>query len=278
MEFIKTVFAGIFGGLCTLMPVSYQGHAKLWGQLYSDLTGGGYDSILPLVIQFGVILALIYFLRNDLLLLIKTSGHLFKDILKREFSLDYKDRNTNYLCMVFFSSLTFLLAPVFMLIFSSMSKSLLMTGLAFLISGIMLYATDRVKEKRLSEKNETPLNAIFVGLFKLLSIMPGFSGIGGMFYSGISSGFTKEFALRFSYVLTLIAMIVSFIRNLVGLFYTNIIAGNIFGYIFAFLFSAVSAVTAIQLTIFAMRKKNFKFFGFYSVILSLFIFLVWFRG
>lgn len=278
METIKAFLSGIFGGFNTLVPISYEGHKKLAQQLYINMNGGGYDSILPVVIQFGVIIALIYFLRNDLLELFKTAGHLFKDILNKEFSIKNETKETNRFYMVVMTSAVFLLTPAFSFIFSAMSKNFLIISAAFLISGIFLYMAENTKEEKLSEKNEVPFNAVSVGIFKLLSIVPGFSGLGGMYFCGILNGFTKEFSLKFAYIITLVAMTASFISNIIRMFfYVNIIY-NVFGYILAFVGAAVLSYLAIELTSLAMRKNCLKYFGFYNIIIAIFIFLIWIRG
>lgn len=278
METLKAFFSGIFGGFNTLVPVSYEGHKKLSQHLYVNMNGGGYDSILPVVIQLGAIIALIYFLRNDLLELFKTAGHLFKDILNKSFSIKNETKETNRFYMVVMTSAVFILTPVFSFIFSSMSKNFLVVSIAFLISGIFLYMAENTNEEKLSEKNEVPINAIPVGIFKLLSIVPGFSGLGGMYFCGMLNGFTKEFSLKFSYIITLVAMLASFTSNIVDLFFSINVIHNVFAYILAFIGATVLSYLAIELTSLAMRKKCLKYFGFYNIIVAIFIFLIWIRG
>ena len=108
MNIIKAILSGIFGGFFTLTPVSYEGHQKLWEQLYSEITGGGCDSILPLVIQFSVIIALIYFLRNDLWSVIKVLGRLLKNIFKKSDLSDCK-KDINLILMIVFAMVVFML-------------------------------------------------------------------------------------------------------------------------------------------------------------------------
>jgi undecaprenyl-diphosphatase len=134
------------------------------------------------------------------------------------------------------------------------------------------------KRKKESEKNETPFNAISVGIFKVLSIIPGFSGLGGMYFAGLTNGFTKEFAFKFSYILTLVAMILSFIKGCIGLFgYINI-THSVLSYILACIGALVTSYFALPVTEKAFKKEHLKYFGTYNIIIAVFTLIVWMRG
>lgn len=278
MEIIKLFFNGIISGFNMLIPVSYSGHKKLYSYLSENLTGGGYDSILPLVIQLGAIISLVYYLRSDLISIFKTVFSLIRGILKKEFSLKPKTREINNVYMIILAVAVFIFTPLFSKLFNEMSKNLLIISVAFLISAIFLYIADNTKEKKLSEKNETPFNAVSVGIFKLISLMPGFSAVGGMYFAGILNGFTKEFSLKFTYIITLFATFISFIKNIIGLFYNFSAIYNLFGYISAFIGALFLSGIAIYLVAMAVKKSHLKYFGFYNFIIAIFIFLIWMRG
>ena len=71
-----------------------------------------------------------------------------KSIFNKSFSVKTDDKNKNTLYMVVIASLVFVVTPVFSRIFREMIKNLLVTALAFLLSGILLYMAELGKRKK----------------------------------------------------------------------------------------------------------------------------------
>lgn len=278
MEFIRALVSGIIGGFTCVSPVSWEGHLKLSEFLYFDVNKPYTDSILPLVIIFAVIISLVYFSKDNILYILKEIVEIFKDIKNKNFKLENGEKSRNDLFMIIFASVPFLLTPLFFFLFKGMANNLLMIALAFVISGLFMYFADGVRERRFAYKNENPFNAVSVGIFNLFSAMPGISGISGMYFSCMKNNFTKEFSLKFIYLLTIIYMFFSFIRKAIALTNGVVINFNIFSYILAFAGALVASYYAIKLVETAMKKSHLKYYGFYNIILAVFILLVWIRG
>ena len=213
MEFIRVLISGIIGGFTCVSPISWEGHLKLGEFLYLDTAKPVSDSIFPLVVRLAVIISLIYFLKDTLVSLGKAVLEIVRDISSKSFKLENGKRNRNDLFMIIFASVLFVLFPLVSALFKGMSANLLTVAGCFIISGLFLYYADNTKEKKLSEKNENPLNALPVGIFNLFSVMPGLSGISGMYFAGMLNRFTKEFSFRFTLMLTLVYTVFSFIRH-----------------------------------------------------------------
>ena len=73
-------------------------------------------------------------------------------------------------------------------------------------------------------------------------------------------------------------MIFSFVKGSLGLIgYINI-THSVLSYILAFIGALVTSYFALPVTRKAFEKGHLKYFGFYNIIVAVFIFLVWIRG
>lgn len=279
MEILRALLKGIISGFTMLTPVSYTGHETLFRFTNVNLTKGGYDSILPLVIQIAVIISLVYFLRKDLLLIFKTSGLLLKDIKGKNIDIKTEDKPKRLVYMIIISSSILILAPLFELIFKGMSSNLMVVALAFITTAVFIIMSQNIKESTLKEENQTVFNSLSIGIFKLLSIIPGLSGIGGMYFAGLINGFTREFALKFTYIITLISVTASFVRNIIVMLISGAtVIYSIWYYIVAFLGALLIGGVAVYIYNLAVRRKHTLYFAVYNIVIGALILMIWIRG
>lgn len=279
MNIISAFFKGILYVFSFLTPLSYEGMDGLIYHTNFNLTKGGYDSILPLVTTFSVILAIVYFLKSDLILLYKTSGCLLKDIKEKNLNLDTKEEDKKHLLMLIFGAFTLILTPLFELLFKVMRGNLVIISSGLILSSIFIIMAEYVNEKNLKTSNETILNAVGVSVFKMLSIIPGISSVAGMYYISLVCGFTKKFAYKFIYLITLIWAVFSFLRNIIML----IIHGVTVNYgVFYYIFFALGAIGVSGFSIYLFNKaidyKKTHYFAVFNIILAIITLLIFIRG
>ena len=279
MNIISAFFKGILYVFSFLTPLSYEGMDGLIYYTNFNLITGGYDSILPIITSFSVILAIVYFLKSDLFLLYKTSGCLLKDIKEKKLNLDTKEEDKKHLLMFIFGSFTLVFTPLFELLFKGMRGNTVIISLGLILSAFFIIMSGFIKEKNLKSSNETILNAVSVSVFRMLSIIPGLSGVAGMYFISLVSGFTKEFAFKFTYLITLVWAVFSFIRNIIMLFIHGVTVN--YG-VFYYIFFTIGAIGISGFSIYLFKKsienKKTHYFGIFNIILAIITFLIFIRG
>ena len=279
MSIRSAFFKGIIYAVSMLTPLSYSGHDSLFRFTGLNLTKGGYDNILPLVVQLPVIITLVYFLKKDLGLLLSSSGSLLKDIKEKNFNINTDKKDKKLVLMVLFGGFTLILTLLFELIFKGLTSNLIITTLGFLISALFVIGANLVKERTLKESNETILNSMYVALFQAFSVIPGISGFGGMYFAGVKCGFKREFSMKFAYILTLVWTFSSFIRNIILLIINGInIHFGVFYYIFAFLGALGISLISIYGFEKAFKHKKTIYFAIYNIAVAVIVFTIWLRG
>ncbi len=89
----------------------------------------------------------------------------------------------------------------------SLSNSMVFIGAALIVTGVLLFVSDRVKKGRKNERTATWLDVLIVGLGQAIATMPGISRSGMTITTGCFVGFERKFAVRFSFLLSIPAVL-----------------------------------------------------------------------
>lgn len=268
LDVLKSIILGIIEGITEWLPISSTGHLKLAGNLLAfEGVSEGFPQMFDYVVQLGAILAVVVMFWNKLWPF--TSKE--KGFVKRKS------------IMIWFKVIVAMLPAAIAGILlddwvegllvdpkieaTVISATLILYGIAFIV--IENINASR-KPKIVSVKALTYKDALLIGLFQVLSIIPGTSRSGSTILGAIILGVSRTVAAEFSFFL---AVPVIFGASLLKILK--------FGFSFTgteFVILAVGMVTAFIISILAIKfllgyikKKDFKAFGYYRIVLGLLV-------
>jgi len=150
-------------------------------------------------------------------------------------------------------------------------------GFALLVTGGLLFVSEKfIKKGEKTDKTMTLADALFIGLAQAAAILPGLSRSGTTITVGLARGLSGGFAVRFSLLLSIPAVLGAAVYSL----YKALRAGADFSlfptYLAGFVVAAVVGFFAIQLIRRLMARGGFGKFAYYcwgvgglTIILSL---------
>lgn len=279
MNLITAVILGIVQGVTEFLPVSSSGHMVMAGKLL----GYSGDNIVPYLAWFhlGTLVALILYFRKDLQKVLLESARLFIGALLnlrrvfrtarsgKEEPSHIRPARTNYRKMTWMLWVAILpTIPLGLLLHHAavrVAARSMYVGAAFLITAVVLLVTDRVKARNLTPKNMTLKKAAVIGIAQGIAVFPGLSRAACTESAGVMCGFSKKNAIRFSYLLSIPAVIGAALIEI-----ADIPVGG-FGVFWgpAILGAAVSAVTGYFTIRFMMkfvRRHSFRGFSVYCTV------------
>ena len=136
------------------------------------------------------------------------------------------------------------------------------------IFGVLLYISDKFKLEKSMKKNFNFKNAIFIGLFQILALIPGVSRSGIAITAARLLNFNRIDAAKISFLLSIpILGAVSFFgfKNLIIIKDLYLIKLNIISIILSFLFSYIT----IKFFLIYIKKFNLSIFAFYRIVLGI---------
>lgn len=257
MTLFQAFILGMVQGLTEFLPVSSSGHLVIFQHIFAieepPLT-------FDVLVHLGTLVAVFFAFWEDIW-----------GIIKKPF------RRLTYLLIVgcIPAGLAgFLLAPYFRKAF----ESLLVVGIALIFTGILLSLSEHLSKKHVGLKKEDETgfsDVIFIGILQALAIIPGLSRSGSTIAAGLIAGLDREFAARYSFLLSIPVIIGAAIFELSGVFVTGIATSNILPYILGTVTAAVFGFFAIKIVLDLVRKGKLSYFSYYCWIVAA-ITLIWY--
>jgi undecaprenyl-diphosphatase len=136
-------------------------------------------------------------------------------------------------------------------------------GFAFLVTGCVLYFSDRLKNGRRTEKNMSVGSAFIVGIAQAIATVPGLSRSGSTISAGIATGMDREFAAKFSFLISIPAVLGANILSLADAIKEGVDTSLLPAYLIGMLVAMVSGYFAVSLVRVICRRGQFGKFAYY---------------
>ncbi len=193
MDLIEALVLGIVQGLTEWLPVSSSGHLVI----VQELLGIKADESLlfDLVLHLGTVLAVCVYFRKEIAGIVLALLTPKAKRGEREEAL----RTLGLLALV----ATLPVAVVGFILTDYMDEifSLTLVGFALLLNSVILFTAERMKGKG-DRKAAGPLDAVVVGIFQAISILPGVSRSGSTLSGGLFRGLQREAAATFAFLVS----------------------------------------------------------------------------
>lgn len=201
MSWLEAVVLGLLQGLTEFLPISSSGHLLIAPQLFGWQDPG---ASFTAVVQLGTMAAVLLFFWKDLLRIAKAWVlGLFR--AEERGSFDAK--------MGWYILLATIPIGIAGLLFASeiktVARDLRITASMLIIFGILMYLADRFGKTNRKDKDLTLGSAIIFGLAQTLALIPGVSRSGATITAGRTIGFDRAAAARFSFLLSIPAVVLS---------------------------------------------------------------------
>jgi len=199
---------GILQGVTEFLPVSSSGHLALFQHFFGMEDLESTQMFFTVMLHFGTLLSICVYYWNDVLGMIRefflTLGQLFT---RRERGKGDPPPARRLVMLVITATLPlFLVLPVKDAI-ESASGHVALVSLALLVTGFLLFFSDRMARGRKNERTATILDALAVGAAQAVGTVPGISRSGITISAGLLRGYSRPFAVRFSFLMSLPAVL-----------------------------------------------------------------------
>jgi len=264
MSIWLAVLLGLVQGLTEFLPVSSSGHLVLAQTLFGDVE---VDYLLfNVLLHFGTLLSVLVAFREDVRELIVS----FFGWVRDGFHIN-GDPYRRFVIMVLLTILPmFAVLPIKSKLEEAFSSPLLV-GLLLILTSAILYLSEKAPRKRKTEENASWLDALLVGVAQCFAVLPGLSRSGTTICAGLFRGFSRDFAVRFAFIMSLPVVLGANILELADAFQAppgSLGDVSIACYIVGILVALVSGLAAIRLVRLVSRRGNFRPFVVYCLLIG----------
>ena len=262
-DIIKSVIIGIVEGITEWLPISSTGHIILTDRLIPLDASDAFKEMFNVVIQLGAILAVVVLFFDKLWpFTTKKQGY----IKQQSVSLW-----TKVIVAVLPAAVIGIPLDDW---FTAKFHNEWVISAMLILYGILFIVVESFNKKRISKINTlgdiSYKTALFIGAFQVLSLIPGTSRSGATILGAILLGVSRTAAAEFSFYLAVPVMfgaslikILKFGFNITGMEFVVLAVGMITAFIVSIL--------AIKFLLGYVKKRDFKFFGYYRIALGLLV-------
>lgn len=269
MSVLWAAFLGLVQGISEFLPISSSGHLSIIQNLFGGETTEGH-MFFDVLLHLGTLVAVCVAYRKDIIDIIRQLMAFFGigengKRLAAEYSAEGKRRYpaVRLVLMIVIATLPlFIVLPVNDLIEQLYYKTWFI-GIILILTGVMLYASDRMPVGSKTEKNMTFKDSLFIGACQAVATIPGLSRSGTTITAGIVTGLDREFAVKFSFLLSLPAVLGANILSLVKAIGEGVDASQIPAYLVGTAVAMVSGYFSIALLRRIVKKGKFGCFSYY---------------
>lgn len=263
MSVLIAALLGLIQGLTEFLPVSSSGHLAVLQNLLNIKSMKKVDTLFDVLLHLATLIAVCVVYWSDIAEMLKEFVGFFRDINHPKPEGNKPKPARRLLLMIILATLPLLLVlPVHGYI-EELSNNMYFIGIAFIITGTILLISDRMQNGRKSEKNMTVGNALTIGICQAIATLPGISRSGSTIATGMAVGLDRNFAVKFSFLLSLPAILGANILSLGKAFKEGVDPSNIPAYLLGMLIAGITGYFSIKLVKLLSQKGKFGKFCYY---------------
>ncbi|MDR0293811.1 MAG: undecaprenyl-diphosphate phosphatase [Oscillospiraceae bacterium] len=260
-----SLLLGIVQGATEFLPVSSSGHLAIVGSLL-DVAEMKESLLFDVLLHIGTLGAVFAAFHRDIAELCGAFLSLFSARERRdERGLPAR----RLLLLLAVATVPLLFAVFFESYVSVLADDLRFVGCALVGTGVLLYIADRVKAGKKNEKTALVSDAVMVGLMQAVAVIPGLSRSGSTIAAGLMRGFGRGFAVRFSFLMSIPAVLGAVLLELGKAFSGGVTAAELAVYIPGMLAAGIVGYGALVLLKRLAAKGRFGVFAVYCAAVGL---------
>ncbi len=248
---IEILILALIQGISEFLPISSAAHFVLISKYYEF---NNQNLLIDICLHLGSLIAIILYFRKDLFNFIQNEKFLIKILIG-----------------------TIPIIPVGYILYQTglinHLRNLEIIGWTTLIFGIILYISDKAKSNKNIITGFTNKSAIIIGLFQIISLIPGVSRSGITITSGRFLGFSRFDSAKISFFLSIPTLAAASVLGIYNIYKEGSTELNFLA-IIAVIFSSIFSYFTIALFLNYIRKFNLNVFVIYRILLSLLILFI----
>ena len=203
MTYVMSAVLGFLQGVAEFLPISSSGHLSLFQHFFGMEEP---DSLFNILLHFATLIAVCVYYFQDVMEMIVEFFRGVAALFSRTPSRGNPPEGRRLVLLVIVGTLPlFAVLPVESKI-EMLGGSPVFVSCALLVTGCVLFLSDRYGGGRKTAKNATIKDALLVGLAQGVATIPGLSRSGCTISAGMAMGFQRKFAVRYSFLLSLPAV------------------------------------------------------------------------
>ena len=260
MTYLMSVVLGFVQGVAEFLPISSSGHLSLlqtWFGMEEP------DNLFNVLLHFATLIAVCVVYWRDIVDMITEFFRGVGSLFSRKGNSGPVPPARRLVMMVILGTLPLLLVLPIEDKVESLGGSNVFVGIALLVTGAILFVSDRMARGRKNARTATVTDALLVGCAQAVAVIPGLSRSGCTISAGMALGFDRTFAVRYSFLLSLPAVLGATLLKVIDVIKDGVDPTLLPMYLVGMVVAGVVGYFSIRLVNLLAQKNKFGKFAYY---------------
>ena len=262
MSFLTSILLGLVQGVTEFLPISSSGHLAIASQLLNMDGTENIPQFFDVLLHLGTLVAVFIAYWPEIWEMILEFFRGVRDIAHHS-TPDPLPPARRMILLVIVGTLPLFAVLPFKDRIEGLSDNLYVVAAALILTGFLLFFSDRVRKGRKKERSARMTDALIVGISQAFATCPGLSRSGTTITTGCLVGFERKFAVRFSFILSIPAVLGANILSIKDALDAGVNWGELPVYLVGVLVAAVSGYACIRLLKMIANRGRFGWFAYY---------------
>ena len=274
MKLWEAIILGLVQGIAEFLPISSSGHLSIIQNLFNIQSAEEDHMLFNVLLHFATLISVCIFYWSDVREMLQAAV----GIVSPDRTKERKKKNPAGRLIIMIVAATIPLVFV-MPIKSQLEKlntSTSFIGIALILTGFMLFVSDKMAVGSKTSKNMKIRDGLIIGICQAVAVIPGLSRSGTTITAGIATGLDREFAVKFSFLISIPAVLGATLLEIIDLFSVGIDIKLIPVYLVGMLVAGFVGYLSISIVKYIGKSGKFGRFAYYcwvvgvlTIILSL---------
>lgn len=281
MSILQAILLGIVQGIAEFLPVSSSGHLAIFQNIFDiQLEGGMFFDVM---LHLGTLVAIFMVYRKDICKMILEAlrmaydlvqnGKIYLDNRRNDSARRYKkivhNNYRKFVVLVLVSTIpTGIIGLAAKDLVELATRTLIVPGVCLILTGILLLVADFSEDGRKVPRDVSYSNGFLIGIAQGVATLPGLSRSGMTIVACLLSGFDRRFAVKYSFIMSIPAVLGATILELKDIGSEKITAGLVGNSILGAIVAGLVGYVCIKTMLVVVRKKKFKGFAIYCFLIG----------
>ncbi len=262
MSLLHAILLGLIQGVAEFLPVSSSGHLAIAEHLLGVSGATEIPGFFDVLLHLGTLIAVFAAYWTDIRDMVVEFFSGVRDLARHSTPTPVPPARRMIVLIIVGTLPLFAILPIKDLV-EGLADNMYFVAGALIVTGCLLFASDRVKKGRKTERNATLLDVLLVGVAQAIATCPGISRSGTTITAGCFVGFERKFAVRYSFLMSIPAILGANLLALKDALESNIVLADIPVYLVGVAVSAIVGYACIRLLKMIADKGRFGAFAYY---------------
>ena len=260
MTFLQSILLGLIQGVAEFLPISSSGHLAIAQNLLN--INAEVPAFYDVLLHLGTLVAVFVAYWQDICDMVREFFCGIGDLVHHSTPTPVPPARRLILLIILGTLPLFAILPIKDTV-EGLKSSMVFIGAALIVTGFLLFFSDRARKGRKDARSATVLDVLVVGVSQAIATVPGISRSGMTITTGCFVGFERKFAVRFSFILSIPAILGANILSIKDAVDAGINWSEMPMYLIGVAVAAVTGYLCIRLLKMIADRGRFGAFAYY---------------